>query len=109
MNSEKVKALFTLAGFEVLGITLCDGYSFHPDDERFYETLPRCVWWFVKTPIGWIEFGRRKRVFNIDWSDTSVRAVVTNDDVTKSETYVHAWSEEKALEYLKALKSISKK
>ncbi len=36
-------------------------------------------------------------------SDTSIRKVITTDEVTKSETGVHAWETTKALEYLKAL------
>lgn len=61
-------------------------------------------WWLIKTPFGLIEIGWRKRVISIDWSDTAARVVVTSDEVTKDRTSVHAWSEEKALEYLKALR-----
>ena len=60
-------------------------------------------WWLVRTSRGLIKIGWRKRVINIDWSDTNLRVIVTPDDVTKSVVMVHAWSEEKAVEYLKAL------
>ncbi len=104
MKSDKVKALFLLAGFTVTSTKpLVDGYSYHPDDSRFTETLPRCAWWFVRTEFGWVEFGRRKKVFSINWEDTKYRGRVTADDVTCDEALVHAWSEEKALEYLKEL------
>jgi hypothetical protein len=70
---------------------LLESTTYHPDP-----------WWLVRTPAGLVQIGWRKRVINIDWSDTDVRTVVTSDDVTKTETYVHAWSEAKALEYLSA-------
>lgn len=105
MKIEEVKGLFALAGIPVLNIKpLPDGYGYSPEDLRYYETPPRCAWWFVKTAAGWVEIGWRKRVININWEDTPVRKVITADDVTKSETNVHAWDNSKALEYLTALK-----
>ncbi len=109
-DSEEVKAAFTLAGIPALKIKpLVDGYSYHPDDSRFYETPPRCAWWFVKTDFGWVEIGPRKHVYAIDWSDTIVREVITVDNVTKSETGVHAHSIEKVVEYLRSLKGAADK
>lgn len=105
MTEAECRALFTLAGFEVLHVkALIDGYSYDPSDHRYFETLPRQVWWFVKTQYGWIEIGWRKRVIQIDWSETGISAEVTTDDVTKHNALVHAWSVEKALEYLRALR-----
>ncbi len=49
-----------------------------------------------------VQIGWRKRVINIDWTDTPIRKVLTEDDVTKSESMVHAYSTMKALEYLTA-------
>lgn len=104
MKDKEVRSLFTLAGIPVLATKpLFDGYGYSPDDSRFYETKPRCAWWFVKTPVGWVEIGWRKRVISINWEDTPIRAVITADDVTKDEASVHAWDTGKALEYLKAL------
>lgn len=104
MKKDEVTSLFTLAGIPVLAIRpLPDGYGYPPEDPRYFETPPRAVWWFVKTPAGWIEIGWRKRVISIDWQDTSARLIVTKDETTKSETGVHAWSIAKALEYLTAL------
>lgn len=104
MKQKEVESLFNLAGIEILDIKpLVDGYGFSPNDSRFYQTLPRCVWWFVKTSRGWVEIGWRKRVISINWKDTDLRFSITDDDTTKEETCVHAWSIEKALEYLKTL------
>ena len=104
MKHEEVKGLFALAGIKVLNIKpLPDGYGYSPEDPRYFETNPRGVWWFVKTTNGWIEIGWRKRVININWEDTPIRKIITTDDVTKSETNVHAWNIPKALEYLTAI------
>lgn len=104
MKTEEVQSLFTLAGLPPISIkALVDGYGYSPDDPRFFERPPRCVWHFVKTRLGWIEIGWRKRVLAIDWSETEIRKVVTKDDVTKGEDHVHAWDIAKALEYLTEL------
>jgi hypothetical protein len=104
MKQEEAQAIFTLAGIHVLRMEpLIDGYGYSPDDPRFYTTVPRCVWWFVKTNCGWIKIGWRKRVINIDWSDTGIECDVTEDDVTKEKTMVHAYSTESAIQYLKVL------
>lgn len=67
---------------------------------RLREESP---WWLVQTEIGLIEIGARKRVISIDWGETDITGFVTNDDVTKGLTYVHAWSVEDAIRYLKRL------
>lgn len=104
MQIETVRALFTLAGLQPLAFQpLIDGYGFQPSDTRYYETLPRQVWWFVKTEFGWVEIGRRKRVISINWRDTPFRGLITVDDVTKDDTDVHAWTDLKAAEYLTTL------
>jgi hypothetical protein len=61
-------------------------------------------WFIVTTSIGRIKIGWRKRVINIDWSDTvchEYSAVLFSDeDTTTYDQYVHAWSMEKAGEYI---------
>ncbi|MCA8938234.1 MAG: hypothetical protein KDB07_00370 [Planctomycetes bacterium] len=52
-----------------------------------------------------VRIGWRKRVVEIDWSDTPVRRLVGKDDVTKTETLIHAWSVGKVVEYLSELAS----
>jgi hypothetical protein len=134
MTQDEVRSLFTLAGIEVTRFwKLPNGYqgdlqalaesvelpSTYNDTEtlltypalQFLSAAVRAMrnpWWLVKTPAGMIEIGWRKRVISIDWTDTNVRTTITSDDVTKSTTMVHAWSIEKALEYLKALRAAMK-
>lgn len=101
-DEQKVRALFTLAGIEVLRVWKLPN-RYWPDDDRYAELRRNSPWFLVKTPHGMIEIGWRKRVMNIDWSDTPVRDVVTEDEVTKDKTMVHAWTELKAAEYLQTL------
>jgi len=89
----QVRALFLLANIDVISVMSIDN-EYSPS---LIDTLP---WWKVQTPSGTIKLGNRKRVINIDWTDTDVRFVVTEDHVTKSETHVHAWSVGKAVNYL---------
>ncbi len=112
LSEMTIKSLFHLAGFKVLKIWRLEN-QYWPHYETYDEIRKKSPWWLVRVGfpyspgdvevIGLIEIGWRKRVINIDWSETAVRASVTDDDVTKSETMVHAWSDTKALEYLKAL------
>jgi hypothetical protein len=95
---DKLKALFVLAGIEIIGA---------PKElkNQYWGELPDGAypWWFVKTKFGWIEIGWRKRVVDIDWSDTPLRIVVTDRNVTKDGHFVHAYSYEEVLEYLTTL------
>ena len=68
-------------------------------------------WFMVTTPYGRIKIGWRKRVINIDWSDTKIRVRgedITADDVTKGKDYIHAYGYEKAAQYLTVLFSLAK-
>lgn len=111
LTEERVRALMTLAGFSIYKVwELPNGYWPKVDHYRgIRESNP---WWLVMTDIGPIEIGYRKRVISINWEACSfgrlpVRGIVTEDDVTKDTTYVHAYTDEKALEYLKALRQVA--
>lgn len=66
-------------------------------------------WYVVTTDKGRIKLGWRKRVIQIDWSDSEIdlysNLVFGGEDVTTGEKWVHAWGYEKAAYYLKVLLS----
>lgn len=100
MNEEQAKALFLLAGFNVTRLHRLEN-KYWPD--AYVEQRQKSPWWLAITEFGPIEIGWRKRVISISWEDTPARVEVTQDDVTKTDTLVHAWSYVKALEYLTTL------
>lgn len=72
-----------------------------------YCNGPCCIhlpWFLVTTSIGPIRIGWRKRVINIDWSETTQKKTADelfpDEDVTKDEHAIHAWGYDKAKEYL---------
>ncbi len=96
MTKEQALSLFSLSEIPVLGIW---------ELKNQYHLSSTESWWLVKTHIGLIEIGWRKRVISIDWSDSKFSCTVTNDDVTIGSFHVHAWSYAKAIEYLTELKN----
>lgn len=84
------------------------------DDVVYVEDLPNgycsdwCCkhlpWFRVTTPIGHFVIGARKRVIQLDWSGT--RCTITadtlfpNENVTKGEYSIHAWSVEDLRRYI---------
>ncbi|MEL7339857.1 MAG: hypothetical protein AAGM67_05165 [Bacteroidota bacterium] len=100
---KKAQALMDLAGIPYTEMYELINQYWPRTDTRYYETLIKSPWWLVQTPAGLIRIGWRKRVIAICWQNTDIRCVVTDDEVTKDYTMVHAWGEEKALEYLKTL------
>lgn len=103
-SREEAVSIFKLAGFEVRERwELANGYwPDHPD----YDEV-RTPWWLFLTEIGLVKIGWRKRVLHIDWEACEVRGVVTADEVTKADTYVHAYRVEKAVEYLRELRRLA--
>lgn len=100
MTEDQAKALFLLAGFKATRFHRLEN-KYWPD--AYVEERRDSPWWLAITEFGPIEIGWRKRVISINWEDTAARVIVTEDNVTKEMTLVHAWSYVKALEYLTAL------
>jgi hypothetical protein len=102
MTKDIVQALFLLANIEVTNLyEIANDYW--PDHTDYADVRRNHPWWLVKTNYGLIKIGWRKRVIQIDWSDTRIRQEVTKDNVTSSNEIVHAWTYAKAVEYLTAL------
>ncbi len=61
-------------------------------------------WFIVTTKIGRITIGWRKRVTAIDWEDTDnkleAEELFPDENTTKVGCMIHAWSYEKAKEYI---------
>lgn len=112
LSKENVESACKIAGFQVLRVwRLPNQYYTYSETEDRETTMREAVYrekrpsWLVKTQYGLIQFNLRKRVVEIDWSDTPVRVLITTDQVTKELTYVHAWDTLKMMEYLSALKT----
>jgi hypothetical protein len=100
MKYDEVKSLLFLAKIEHTGINQVRN-QYWPDHPNYDTVRVESPWWNVHVANGTITIGWRKRVICIDWSATNRRGLVTEDDVTKDDTMVHAWSYPKALEYLR--------
>lgn len=108
MKEAKVRAIFELADIEVLGLyELANQYL--PRCPEYQDLINATPWWLVKTKYGLIEIGWRKRVISINWEDTKLDFLVSEDDVTKSGSGIHAWSYIKAVEYLSSLRRLAEK
>lgn len=87
------------------------------DEPIFVEEIPNgycsrgCCrhlpWFVVTTKKGRITIGWRKSVINIDWKGSTIpltaEAAFPNEDVTKFDQTIHAWSVAKARDYLNLL------
>lgn len=103
-SRDETTSILTLAGLPPKRMwELANGYW---PDAPTYDDVRR-PWWLADTSIGLIRFGWRKRVLEIDWEATNIVASVTEDDTTKEPTMVHAWTTEKAVEYMKRLREIA--
>lgn len=83
-------------------------------DPLFVEEIPNgyssgwgsrhLPWFVVTTEVGRFRIGWRKRVIHIEWTDTrgtkTAAELFPSEDVTKGERYIHAWTVEKAREYI---------
>jgi len=98
---EDFRSVFRAAGFKhALFTAIPNGYW---PGERYYAA----PWYNVETPYGNIRIGWRKRVINIDWSQTGKKLdEFFSDDVTKWDHGIHAWGYPKAVEYLRTLREL---
>lgn len=63
-------------------------------------------WFLARFPFGDIKIGWRKRVINIDWSNTGkdLGSLFEKEDITKGAHIIHAWGKEKAIDYLERIR-----
>lgn len=70
-------------------------------------------WFIVTTSVGRIKIGSRKRVINIDWKDTvgtlESDELFSDEETTKGNKYIHAWSLEDATRYVEKILSTAKR
>jgi hypothetical protein len=98
----KVCSLFENAGFEVKSIyELVNEYW--PNTYRYWYVRALNPWWLVETQYGKILYAPRKRVVSIDWSETKFRGIISEDDTTKGDTFIHSWVDKSTEKYLKEL------
>jgi hypothetical protein len=66
-------------------------------------------WFIVTTSVGRIKIGWRKRVINIDWSETkgtkTSEELFKDENVTKDTRLIHAWGADDAKGYVEAILS----
>jgi len=92
------------------------------DEPIFVEEIPNgycsrwCCrhlpWFIVTTKVGRIRIGWRKRVICIEWEDTigtkTSEELFAEEDTTKGERMIHAWSIENAKRYIDKILGIQK-
>ncbi len=95
--------LFKSAGFNTIHVKTIDNQ--YCKDACCYKY----PWIIVATKKGSIKLGWRKRVMNLDWSESDIKAIGTelfkDENTTTGEHYIHCWGKDKAIEYLKKLNS----
>ncbi len=108
ITEEEARAMFLMIGLPALKVWRLPNQYFKYQEGESRETTEReAVYresrpsWLVKTAAGLIQLNLRKRVVEVDWSDTGLAVKPgEKDDVTKTEFYIHAYTKLKALEYL---------
>jgi hypothetical protein len=68
-------------------------------------------WFMVPTEVGNLKIGRRKRVTNVDWTSATEESLAflfedqgTISQLTRTDEYVHAWTEEQLTEFLSRIR-----
>jgi hypothetical protein len=105
-NIEAMKELFHRAGFDPIYAKVIENQY---DSNPAYYTDP---WLIVTTAKGPIKIGWRKRVIEINWSESDIKQsakdLFPSEAVTKVDQSIHAWGKEKAVNYLYELKNADK-
>ncbi len=104
MKKLHVEALFEMAGFKVLSLHMIPN-EYWPDS--YVERRAISPWWLVETDYGVVKIGWRKKVIQVSWGITLAELEITMDDVTKSNTLVHAYGYAKCLRYLMNLHQVA--
>ena len=77
-----------------------NGYS----NDEYFKMFP---WFIITTKLGRIKIGWRKRVIEIDWSDSAIvfeaDDIFPTEDTTKIGKLIHAWDYEQAKRYIDVL------
>jgi hypothetical protein len=94
--------VFEISGFDILRITKIPN-QYWPRAPQYEDLIKYNPWFEVETSYGVITIGSRKRVMQISWQASMFKGSITEDEVTKNETSVHAWTMPKVIEYLTAL------
>jgi hypothetical protein len=96
---EQFERIFKNAGYP--GIILLETNNRYEGCQDPDCTVCAC-WFYAYAEVIPLLIGWRKRVIEIDWSawETDLSALFKKEDVTKGPHHIHAWSEEKAIEYL---------
>lgn len=98
-NESMATSLLKMAGFSIKKVV---------EIRNMYSTSYPDPWFLIRTEYGVIMIGWRKSVISISWELADFRGIVTEDDVTKKDDLVHAWSYEDALKYLTNLYKLMK-
>jgi hypothetical protein len=97
------RTIFQLAGYQ------------HAELERIPNEYASALyyppyWYRVKTEIGTLAIGWRKRVIHIDWERADFPLpgdLFSKEDVTQTAHSIHAWGDAKAVEYLRTIREAS--
>lgn len=96
-NESLARAVLALAGITPRSLySIANRYW----PESYTELRNESPWFIAVLDEGEIIFGWRKRVIEFSWKNTGVKAIVTEDDVTKDEHTVHAYNYAKAVTYM---------
>lgn len=103
----EASATFTKAGFsDVIFREIPNEYC---PPAAHCATCASRPWLRVITRNGQFKFGWRKRVLHLEWTDSFItetaERLFPEEDVTKYDWVIHAWSYEKAVEYLTKIRA----